>query len=493
MPGQDTYIQLPDNSYVHVPGDTPPDQMDALRAKLSSGYAAGKAAVAPDNPFTAPLSKATAIERAPSLREKLAAGSVPGLDEFQQGRETVGTGKGLPPQPTFAGRLGQTVGMLTNNPATQAIVGTISPEAAEATAGTASNLVERAAGVPEAQAEGRAARTALQAENTTAREGWQNAVEKSKQLAGRARSLSDARADLNSRLDQATNDLGQHVVDVHKNVRAGLDARWDSLRRDIGSDSPISLQPLAAGSKTANSAVTDVNRSLYKSIVNDVLGDVNLKDEGLSWRNAQAAYTKLGERMYGGGELPGDVYRALKQFRAGLSDAMEETASAKGLKGEYQSLKADHSAYESTFHDARSVGARGGSPVAASLRAADPANKAAPLTGNAADRAKELIGQYATQGGDPSRIDDVLALKNQLAKMPKDISVPEPPNRPLVKTDVEAGIKTPQEIRSQRVHMARNKATKGAAVAAGAGTVGAIISRLIQMSRQSSSQDWGQR
>lgn len=38
-PGQDQYVSLPDGSYVHVPGDATPQQLDQLRTKLSSQYA----------------------------------------------------------------------------------------------------------------------------------------------------------------------------------------------------------------------------------------------------------------------------------------------------------------------------------------------------------------------------------------------------------------------------------------------------------------------
>lgn len=37
-PGQDQYVSLPDGSYVHVPGDATPQQLDQLRTKLSSQY-----------------------------------------------------------------------------------------------------------------------------------------------------------------------------------------------------------------------------------------------------------------------------------------------------------------------------------------------------------------------------------------------------------------------------------------------------------------------
>ena len=39
MPGQDQYVAMPDGSYVHIPGDTSPDQLAQFRNKLSSSTA----------------------------------------------------------------------------------------------------------------------------------------------------------------------------------------------------------------------------------------------------------------------------------------------------------------------------------------------------------------------------------------------------------------------------------------------------------------------
>lgn len=88
------------------------------------------------NPFNAAFQKAQSIGPAPSTLDRLRAGQVPGLDEMVQGMQTAGQPTpgttGLAPQPTMMGRVGQTVGMLTKNPAAQADIGTFGPQATEA-------------------------------------------------------------------------------------------------------------------------------------------------------------------------------------------------------------------------------------------------------------------------------------------------------------------------------------------------------------------------
>lgn len=85
-----------------------------------------------ENPITAPLSKATSIGPAPGILDRLRAGQVPGLDEFEAGRQSAGNPvpgtTGLAPPPTLAGRAGQMAGVLTKGPAAQALTGTMAPE-----------------------------------------------------------------------------------------------------------------------------------------------------------------------------------------------------------------------------------------------------------------------------------------------------------------------------------------------------------------------------
>src|SRR5579864_283345 len=73
------------------------------------------------------LGKATGIGPAPSIMDRLRAGSVPGIDELQSGLQSAQAGTGLPKQSTLMGNIGQTVGMLMHNPATQALAGAAIP------------------------------------------------------------------------------------------------------------------------------------------------------------------------------------------------------------------------------------------------------------------------------------------------------------------------------------------------------------------------------
>ena len=122
------YVKLPDGSYGKFRADA---KDDVIRAAIQKDFPDAFKAQATPSPMDA-LGKTTGIGPAPSILDRLRAGQVPGLDEMAESYQSVGNGKGLAAPGTFMGKVGQTAGMLLKNPATQAITGTVSPEAADA-------------------------------------------------------------------------------------------------------------------------------------------------------------------------------------------------------------------------------------------------------------------------------------------------------------------------------------------------------------------------
>lgn len=128
MPDSQQYVIKTDGGdfRIFADKDMPQDQVLALAAKSNPDFAKYHAQ-AVSSTAGRDISKATGIGPAPSVLERLRAGQVPGLDELQKGLESVGTGKGLTPQETILGKAGQLAGVLTKNPASQALFGATSP------------------------------------------------------------------------------------------------------------------------------------------------------------------------------------------------------------------------------------------------------------------------------------------------------------------------------------------------------------------------------
>lgn len=74
-------------------------------------------------------------------------------------------------------------------------------------------------------------------------------------------------------------------------------------------------------------------------------------EPSLPFAEARARYTKLGEKMYSSGELPGDVQRALKTVRDILDSGIESSLPTGTARRFYSGLKSDWAQYMSDFYD----------------------------------------------------------------------------------------------------------------------------------------------
>lgn len=152
--------------------------------------------------------------------------------------------------------------------------------------------------------------------------------------------------------------------------------------------------------------------------------------EGTSFRDLQGYYTELGQKM-SAGNLPGDVYRALKYVRNEIGNQMQEMAAKGGVAQQLTEARQFWHRYESTFHDMRPI-AQGGSPVARAFRAIDPDYAVTPFTGKAGLRAIQQVSQYDPLLADTAK--QTMAKFNQIRSIPKGEPkaptlkpIPEPP------------------------------------------------------------------
>lgn len=138
MPNDFHTVSAPDGKTINFPVSMEPAEIQAAMQKLypptqpsGGGATIGEQLAAKGGPYAA-LAKATGIGPQPSTLQQLQAGNVPGLDQLADAMQKVGTpqGAGLPQEGSMAGRIGQTLGMLTKNPAAQSLFSALSPELA---------------------------------------------------------------------------------------------------------------------------------------------------------------------------------------------------------------------------------------------------------------------------------------------------------------------------------------------------------------------------
>ena len=114
--------------------------------------------------------------------------------------------------------------------------------------------------------------------------------------------------------------------------------------------------------------------------------DANFKD-------LRGYYSELGEKL-AGGNLPGDVYKAMRSLQDQIGTMLQKMANKSGVGGKYRTTQNLYRDYMQTFKESAGPN-HSGSPIAQSLDAADPAYAIKPLTDPAtAARVRNMLSRF---------------------------------------------------------------------------------------------------
>ena len=211
--------------------------------------------------------------------------------------------------------------------------------------------------------------------------------------------------------------LQQHLQAVRDSAKGALDARWDAIRKTVGSNITADVTNIANTNANAAKLVSKTNIEDFQKIIGNAFGNANWGT--LTWRDMQAAYTDLGQTL-ARGDLPGDLYQGLKLYQQGIGQEMENMVTrAGGSPTVLRSLKADWSAFMRDFVDTSRPMAHGGSPIAHALRNVDAPNLAKVLQRPGGQRAIALLENYKMYGANPELLQQYRELVESYADMPK--------------------------------------------------------------------------
>lgn len=269
--------------------------------------------------------------------------------------------------------------------------------------------------------------------NKAEREAYQVEKKAATEEQGKQDILAARKVNLAKAEEQIKPALQKNLVDTRDAVFGDLDQRWDTVRQAVGPNIKANPQAIATASNTAMAGITSVNQELYAKVVEDAFGGAS--PSKLSWQEAQAVYTKLGNRLAQGG-LPYDVWNGLKSFQSSLGNEMETMANAAGARNDFVTVRRDYAQAMADLKDIHKSVANGASPIAHALNKADSANAAkyfeGKLTGPA-NRALKILARYKKYGADlnyPLRYRSILDESESLPK-PKVVKQPtEPTPRP---------------------------------------------------------------
>jgi len=208
--------------------------------------------------------------------------------------------------------------------------------------------------------------------------------------------------------------------------------------------------------------------SAFNNIMENVSGKLKMSDYGI----LRKTYSNLNDVLYGAGEMPDDLYSAIKTVRDSLGKDLQSAANQAGLGGKYSKAMREWSQYKDTWANKSSI-AKGGSPIKKILDSEDPAFVADQLKGKAGDRLLEDIGKYQKYGADKALAGRLKGFIEQVRAMPSSGgAIPEAPKRPELPKAPERPETKPFDrdaaARQHLIDLIKKAVATGAAGSAGA-------------------------
>lgn len=265
-----------------------------------------------------------------------------------------------------------------------------------------------------------------------ARAKWVQKAFKAKQSAVDSVKAVNKKEILNRGVDEYTKVAQDNLHKTHDAVRSQLDSRWNSLR-DAMQDATVPSSDIFNAVESAKNeflrgspASTQQFNNLIKEIgvekfVEDEAGNLTATPDNapVSWDTARVHSSAIGNTL-SSGNLPGNVYQALKAVRTAIEDQLGKAAEQNGRGDEYGAVRKDWSNYMTDWQDTSGVN-KGGSPLAHALKSPDAQNVTKIISGPAGDRMIGTLAKYKRFGGRP----DLLASTRSTAAAAKAVEVPK--------------------------------------------------------------------
>ena len=279
---------------------------------------------------------------------------------------------------------------------------------------------------------------------------------------------------LNTGIDKMSTELGTQIGELDKQVRAQANEKYAAVREKVG-DATVPHEGLVQAVKNAEGKLKGSAESI--KVFQDIMGragddvvmsggkpfgpgttlyeSVKASPEGIpnaakpvSFSDLQGYYSELGDKL-SSGNLPGDVYQAMKSLREDIGGKMQQMADSRGAGAELGQAQKFYHEYMDTFRE--NAGPSGsGSPVAQARLAKDPAYVRKPFTGDSGNRGVEMLAKYSPELAKKARAitkyqTEADTIPNRAPKAKESPAMPPKPEAPTV--DVN---KTAREAIAQR-------------------------------------------
>ena len=222
-----------------------------------------------------------------------------------------------------------------------------------------------------------------------------------------------------------------NLQQTYKAARADLDQRWGAWRQGMEG---AELDPKVVFDKIEEvkadklrgspASLTQFNNLMKEMGVQDFVDEESgikkavLGAGELPVETARVHYSALGDKL-AQGDLPGNIYHALKDVQAVLDGEIQKAAKVRGLDGEYSSLKANEHQFQSDWVDK-------GSPLAKAHNALDSNFLEPHVMGRGNDYITKQLERYRKFGAQP----DLPLSARRMAETAKEMPTVKVPKEP---------------------------------------------------------------
>lgn len=280
-----------------------------------------------------------------------------------------------------------------------------------------------------------------------ARADWVEKANAARQAKAESARVTAQRSTLERGVETYSEKLRQNIQKTYQTVLDRLNGRWHQLRetptgqgmklRDMELNSKAIAQAIEHARETKLVGSPDSIRQFDSlmswmqreggGVIDEAAGQKPAALRPITWNEARTHYTALGERL-SGGDLPGNVYQAIKEVRNALDKELNNGAMRAGVQDVYSSLKNDWAQFESDWRDTSSVTTKGGSPLARARMAPNAQTLTPQLTGKTGDLVLQRLAKYKDAGASMPLAEGVRRLTRQSEELPR-VSVPKEPGK----------------------------------------------------------------
>lgn len=268
---------------------------------------------------------------------------------------------------------------------------------------------------------------------------WQAKMDAAAESRRLAADVENQRQSMAAEQAQKISDVRTGAQQIYEDIGKQIDDQWTAVRTKVGEETPTPAKPIVdaitdaekeylRGSPAAVKQFKDILREVgMDDLVETEQGDLTVPpDKTLPWQTVRVHSSALG-RAASTGNLPGNVYQAIKAVRAATENVLGDVAKSRGAGADYQAVKAADHAFRTDFENLGNVSLGEGQPISRLVRAPSDTFAADHILGKAGDILVKNLQKWDPTGQLAQAVERARILRSQIKSLPTVKVLKEPP------------------------------------------------------------------